>query len=142
MKLTTLRKIVYPLCAFVGLGAVIFGAIMMIFPVDTPLGLSALLPEMGNFPFQMFFQTLFWSGLALFLVNGVSNMIACWFFQRKNDVMAFRFALLAGFLLAIWGIYESLFLPNTLIIVYLFLGAIQSALSGGALGIMRLRAAR
>jgi zinc transporter ZupT len=142
MKLATLRKIVYPLCAFVGLGAVIFGSIMMIFPVNTPLGLSALLPEMRNFPFQMFFQTLFWSGLALFLVNGVSNMIACWFFKRKNNVMAFRFAFLAGILLIIWCTYESLFLPNALVIFYFTLGAAQTAFSGGALGIMRLKADR
>ena len=97
----------------------------MLFPVDTPLGLGALLPAMTNFPFQMFFQTLFWSGLALALCNGICNLTAAVLFIIKRDLLALKFALAAGFLLIIWDSYEMIFLPNPLAVLYGLVGVAQ-----------------
>jgi hypothetical protein len=41
------RKIVFWICCINGLSAVFFGGLMMLFPIDTPLGLGLLLPAMG-----------------------------------------------------------------------------------------------
>ena len=123
-----MTKLVYFLCAFHGICAVIFGGSMMLFPVDNPFGLGAILPEMGNFPFQMFFQTLFWSGLALLLCNGVCNLIAAGLFFKRQDATALIFALLGGILLIIWDTYELLFLPNPAAVLYLLFGVVQTVL--------------
>jgi len=121
-----MTRVVYFLCAFHGICAVIFGGLMMLFPVDTPLGLSALLPQMGNFPFQMFFQTLFWSGLALFLCNGLCNLIAAGLFFKKRDARALVFGFIGGLLLIIWDVYELIFLPNPAAVLYLLFGVVQA----------------
>jgi len=121
-----MTKLVYFLCVFHGLCAVIFGGSMMLFPVDNPFGLGAILPEMGNFPFQMLFQTLFWSGLALLLCNGVCNLIAAGFFFKKRDSLALTFALLGGILLIVWDTYELIFLPNPAAVLYLLFGVAQT----------------
>lgn len=123
---TRMTKVVYFLCAFHGLGALLFGGLMMLFPVDTPLGLGAVLPAMGNFPFQMFFKTLFWSGLALFLCNGVCNLIAAGLFLKKRDTKALLFGFIAGILLIVWDVYELIFLPNPMAVLYALFGVIQA----------------
>ena len=120
-----MMKIVYILCTFNGLCAVFFGGLMMLFPVDTPLGLGALLPAMGNFPFQVFFRTLFWPGFALILCNGVGNLIAAGLFFRKRDALALWFAYAAGILLILWDVYEMIFLPNPLAVFYGLIGVAQ-----------------
>ncbi|MCL1790605.1 MAG: hypothetical protein FWG40_04500 [Peptococcaceae bacterium] len=127
-------KIVYVMCAVNGLCALFFGGLMMVFPVDTPLGLGALLPAMTKFPFQMFFQTLFWSGLALALCNGVFNSIAAVFFMGKRDRTALKFAFVAGILLIIWDTYETIFLPNPLAVLYGLMGVVQVILCVFLLG--------
>jgi len=125
---TGMAKAVYFLCAFHGLGAALFGGLMMLFPVDAPFGLAALLPRMGGFPFQVFFKTLFWPGLALFLCNGVCNLTAAGLFLRKRDAKALLFGLIAGVLLIVWDVYELAFLPNPLAALYVLLGVVQAAM--------------
>lgn len=111
---------------------------MMVFPVDTPLGMGALLPAMNRFPFQeLFFQDLFWSGLALLLCNGVCNLIAVVFFIQKKHA-AFTMGLFAGILMVIWCIAELIYLPNFLAVFYLFLGIAQLALALKSKQITRL----
>jgi hypothetical protein len=102
---------------------------MMLFPVDTPLGLGALLPHMGNFPLQdLFFQTMFWSGLALLLWNGSMNLAAALAFLRKS-LLAPKLSLLAGGMMFAWCVFEYIFLPNPPAIFYAIVGIVQAALS-------------
>lgn len=98
---------------------------MMAFPVNTPFDLNELLPAMTNFPFQQFFQSLFFQGLALFLCNGITNTIAAILFLKKNDNLALKFALAAGIPLIAWDAYELLFLPNLVAVFYLLVGLVQ-----------------
>ena len=121
-------RIVFWICLINGVSAIVFGGLMMLFPVDTPLGLGLVLPAMGNFPFQMFFQTLFWSGLALFLWNGSMNLAAAAAFIRKAKVAA-KLSLIAGVMMVLWCAYESLFLPNPAAIFYAAVGIVQAVLS-------------
>lgn len=126
---STQEKILCALSFFIGLGALVFGPLMMIFPVNTPLGLSELLPAMKNFPFQeIFFQDLFWSGLALLLCNGVCNTISVVQFIRKKPSFIW-WTIAASFLLMLWCITEMIFLPNAMAVLYLILAIIQLVLS-------------
>lgn len=123
------EKVLFTLSLLIGLGAVIFGPLMMIFPVNTPLGLNELLPAMKNFPFQdIFFKDLFWSGLALLLCNGVCNTISVIQFIRKKSSFT-GWTLAASLLLILWCITELLFLPNVPAVFCLVLGIIQLILS-------------
>lgn len=54
---------------------------------------------------------------------------ASWFFVRKKDVWALRFALVAGILMFLWDIYELIFLPNPLVVAYGLIGAVQAGMS-------------
>jgi len=122
-------KVVFWICLINGVSALIFGGIMMLFPVNTPLGLNEMIPALGGFPFHdVFFQNLFWPGLALFLCNGVCNLIAAIAFLRKHP-SAVKWALAAGVLLNIWCIVELIYLPNGAAIFYWLVGVVQLILA-------------
>jgi len=121
------RRIVFWVCCVNGLCAVAFGAFMML--PDPPLGLDLILPMMGNFPFQkLFFQTLFWSGLALLLWNGSMNLAATFAFLRKSSI-APRLSLIAGVMMVAWCAFEGAFLPNPAAVFYGAVGLVQVVLS-------------
>jgi hypothetical protein len=128
-SLGLLEKIVFWICCVNGFCAVFFGGLMMLFPVDTPLGLGALLPAMGKFPFQeLFFQTMFWSGLALFGWNGGMNLLSTAGFLLKQS-WAIRTALIAGIMMIVWCVVESIYLFNFLAVFYGIVGLVQIVLS-------------
>ena len=102
---------------------------MMLFPVDTPFGMGAILPMMSKFPFQMLFQTLFWSGLALVLCNATANLIAAVLFKREQDNKAILAALIAGIMLVAWCVFEFIFLPNAAAVFYAVVGIAQTITS-------------
>lgn len=110
----------------VSLGAIVSGAIMMAFPVDTPFGFGELLPYMTRFPGQeLFFQSLFWSGFALCMIVGIPHALAA-VFCFKGRIMRFcMFSTIAGGLLVLWCVYEYIFLPNPLAILYWVIGLIE-----------------
>ena len=124
------------ICAINGVCAIIFGAVMMVFPADAPWGLSELVPSLQAMPLPSFMlDTLFWPGLALLLVNGVANAIASalFFVRRPVDRVALCWALLAGVLLVCWSVFELAFIPNALSVFYLIVGIAQIALAVKAL---------
>ena len=69
---------------------------------------------------------LFWPGLALALVNGVANLVAAVLFAR-SDGRARSWALLAGALLIVWCVFELVYLPNPVSVIYLVIGLVQTA---------------
>ena len=123
------QKIIFWICLINGVCAVFFGGLMILFPLDTPLGLGALLPAMDAFPFQeIFFQSLFWSGLALFFWNGSMNLAAVVAFMRKAAI-APKLSLVAGLMLIAWCVFESIYLFNAAAIFYGVVGLVQVVLS-------------
>lgn len=128
-KLRGKEKAVFLICLINGVCAVFFGGVMMLFPQNTPFGLDVLLTEMTTFPFNdIFFQNLFWSGLALLLCNGMCNLIASALFLTRH-AYALRWASVAAVLLMIWCIAELVFLPNPAAVFYWFIGLVQLYLS-------------
>lgn len=111
----TKKSILFLINFAVGTAAVIVGGMMMLIPEDTPILGDFLLPALSNFPFQnIFFQNLFWTGLALLLWNGLMNMAASVAFLRKspNDI---KRSLLAGIMMLIWCAFKFIFLPKDMV---------------------------
>ena len=122
-------RIVFWISTINGLCSVFFGGLMMLFPVNTPLGLGALLGAMGKFPFQdLFFQDLFWSGAALVLCNGSVSLFSAATYLKKADSFA-TLSLIAGCLLVAWCVLESIYLPNPAAVFYGCVGVFQIVLS-------------
>lgn len=62
---------------FIGLGAVGGAACMLIDPSGRSVGMDGMLPYFQVLPFaDMLFQNLLFSGFALLIVNGLSNLTA------------------------------------------------------------------
>ncbi len=114
---------------FNGICAPLCGIWMMLsalFPL--PLSWNDWMPLSIYDPFPLhdvFFLSHFWPGLALFLVNGVSNIVAL-VMRRKGEVPWHRACLVAGLLLMAWTITEMLIIPNGLSVFYLILGILQT----------------
>lgn len=68
---------------------------------------------------------LLWAGLALFLVNGLPNIIALVFRFRRNLSASYAWGIVAGILLILWTVFELTFIPNGLSAFYLVLGILQ-----------------
>lgn len=80
------------------------------------------------FPFHdVFFTSHFWPGLALFLVNGVSNIVALVKRSRYDMKGWARWCTIAGALLVVWTGIEMVLIPNGISIFYLVLGVLQLA---------------
>lgn len=73
-------------CLFIGIGAVAGSAAMLIAPDGSVLGMSGMLPYFQVLPFaDVLFQNFLFSGIALLIVNGISNLTAAaLLFQKKK----------------------------------------------------------
>lgn len=129
------RRIVQVICVFNGVCAVACGGFMMagaagILP--PALGeafafFNAMVPAIQQMPLPAFMTVdLFWPGLALLLVNGVANLVATVLFAR-HDRRARPWAFLAGALLIVWCVFELVYLPNPISMIYLVIGFVQTA---------------
>ncbi len=116
---------------FNGICAPVCGIWMMLSAlVALPLSWNDWMPLSiyAPFPFHdIFFTSHFWPGLALFLVNGVSNIVALVMrFRGKTDAWI-NCCAIAGGLLVIWTLVELLLIPNGISILYFVLGVLQLA---------------
>ena len=130
----TKQNILFLICLAVGAAAVIAGGLMMLIPVDTPILGGFLFPALSNFPFQdIFFQNLFWTGLALLLWNGLMNLAAAIAFLHKSP-NSLKLSLLAGIMMLIWCAFKFIFLPKepvwmSIVVACVATGAAQIVLS-------------
>ena len=114
---------------FNGICAPLCGIWMMLSAlVDLPLSWNDWMPLSiyDPFPFHdVFFTSHFWPGLALFLVNGISNIVAIVMRHRKDERAWLRWCTVAGILLVIWTVVELILIPNGLSVFYFVLGVLQ-----------------
>ena len=114
---------------FNGICAPVCGIWMMLSALfSLPLSWNDWMPLSIYDPFPLhdvFFTSHFWPGLALFLVNGVPNIVAL-VLRQNSDTAWHRACLVAGILLLCWTITEMLFIPNGLSLFYFVLGALQA----------------
>ena len=116
---------------FNGICAPLCGAWMMLSALfDLPLSWNDWMPLSIYDPFPLhdvFFTSHFWPGLALLLVNGVSNIVALVARRRGDEQAWLRWCTVAGALLVIWTVVELILIPNGISVFYFILGALQLA---------------
>lgn len=72
---------------FIGIGAVTGASAMLIDPSGKAFGMDAMLPFFQKLPFSdVLFRDFVFSGFALLIVNGLTNLTAAFFLLRKKKV--------------------------------------------------------
>lgn len=133
-RFETARKFLIFWCLFIGIGAVVGGVSMLIAPDGSILQMQSLLPFFQVLPFaEYLFQDYVFPGIALLVVNGLTNLVAAGFlFARKRvgTVLGGTF----GITLMLWICIQFVVFPsNILSISYFFFGLIQAATGFAAL---------
>ena len=103
---------------------------MLIDPSGVSVGMDALLPGLQKLPFAgVLFGNLIFPGVALIIVNGVTQLTAAVMMlaKHKNALVA---SLLCGVILMLWiTIQFFIFERNFMSISYFIFGAIELALA-------------
>ena len=112
---------------FIGLGAVAGALCMLLDPSGRAMGMDAMLPYFQVLPFaDILFQNFTFSGWALLIVNGLTNLTAALLLLRRNplgDILGGVF----GITLMLWiGIQFSIFPLNFMSTIYFLFGLIQA----------------
>lgn len=113
--------------AFIGLGAYWGAAMMFIDPTGQMWGMESILPLLQKLPLaEFFFQNFIWSGIALLLINGLTNTIAFILLLKKHTYAAIA-GIVCGGILTLWIITEYfIFGFNFLSNIYLMFGLLQA----------------
>lgn len=113
---------------FIGIGAVGGAVGMLTDPTGRAMGMDGMLPYFQKLPFSdVLFQNLTFSGIALLIVNGITNLIAAalLLLKRKSGVILGG---IFGVTLMLWiCIQFYMFPPNFMSTTYFIFGAIQAA---------------
>ena len=112
--------------AFIGLGAFAGGISMLIKPDGSILHMESMLPYFEVLPFSnVLFQNYIFPGIALIIVNGVSNAIAFTLILLKKR-LGYILGTVFGFTLMLWIIIQFvIFPPNILDTLYFIFGCLQ-----------------
>lgn len=126
-RATTARKWLIFWTLFVGIGAVVGAVNMIVDPSGRTLHMEGMLPYFQKLPFaHLVFQDFFFSGFALLIVNGLTNLTAAGLLLAKKPsgvVLGGVF----GVTLMLWiGIQFYLFPLNFLSTAYFFFGLAQA----------------
>ena len=113
---------------FIGVGAVAGAAGMLLDPSGRAMGMDAMLPYFQVLPFaDVLFQDLRFSGIALLIVNGLSNLTAAGLLlaNRKSGVVLGG---IFGVTLMLWICIQFYMFPlNFMSTAYFFFGLAQAA---------------
>lgn len=113
---------------FIGLGAVGGAACMLADPSGRSVGMSGMLPYFQVLPFaDVLFQDLFFSGIALLLVNGITNLTAAALLFRKKPAGVVLGGVF-GITLMLWILIQFYMFPlNFMSTLYFIFGFCQAA---------------
>lgn len=126
MRAKVFRIILLVLTGFVGIGAYVGGVAMLLKPDGSLLSMEGMLPYFQVLPFaDVLFQNYIFPGIALIIVNGISNTIAFILVLKKRRI-GFVLGTVFGFTLMLWIIIQFAIFPmNALDIIYFTLGCLQ-----------------
>lgn len=112
--------------AFIGVGAFVGGICMLIKPDGSLLKMESMLPYFQVLPFaDVLFQNYIFPGIALIIVNGISNVVAFLLILR-NKRIGYVLGTIFGFTLILWIIIQFVIFPlNVLDIAYFTFGVFQ-----------------
>lgn len=126
MRYNKTRKVLIFWCLFVGICA-IFGSIgMFIDPTGNLMKMNEMLPYFDTLPFSsVLFQNYIFPGIALLIVNGLSNLLAA-YLLIKNKKIGIILGTIFGFTLMLWITIQFVIFPtNILSILYFVIGLLQ-----------------
>ena len=111
---------------FIGIGAFVGGISMLIKPDGSILHMQTMLPYFQVLPFAEYvFQDYVFPGIALIIVNGISNVTAFVLILRKKRI-GYVLGTIFGFTLMLWiTIQFIIFPPNWLDNAYFTFGCLQ-----------------
>ena len=118
---------------FIGLGAVGGAACMLIDPSGRSVGMDGMLPYFQVLPYaDMLFQNLLFSGFALLIVNGLSNLTAAALLFARRKIGAVLGGIF-GVTLMLWICIQFYMFPlNFMSTAYFIFGLCQAAASYAA----------
>ena len=126
MRYKITRKFLVFWCLFVGIGA-LWGSInMFIDPTGKILQMDKMLPYFQVLPLSnILFQNYIFSGIALLIVNGISNLVAVYLLIR-NKKAGIILGTVFGLTLMLWTTIQFIIFPiNILSITFFVIGIIQ-----------------
>lgn len=115
---------------FIGIGAY-GGAFMMISePSGVTLGIVGMLPYFQKLPFAgLLFQDFSFAGVALLLVNGLTNTISVFLIFRRSKYAAIS-GLMCGIVLILWICVQFYIFPLNFMSTLFFIFGILQAVNG------------
>lgn len=112
---------------FIGIGAVAGALGMLLDPSGKALGMDAMLPYFQALPFaEIFFQDFVFSGWALLVVNGLTNLTAAALLIAKKHSGVILGGVFGVTLMAWIGIQFYIFPPNFMSTAYFIFGLLQA----------------
>lgn len=127
MRYKIARRILLFWCLFIGIGAVAGSIGMLVDISGGAIGMTALLPYFQVLPFaNVLFQNFLFPGIALLIVNGITNLVAAAFLLAKKKAGIIMGGIF-GVTLMCWIIIQFVIFPaNFLSIIYFIFGAAQA----------------
>lgn len=124
----TARRILLFWTLFIGVGAAAGAAGMLLDPSGKAMGMDAMLPYFQVLPFaDVLFRGLTFSGWALLIVNGLTNLTAASLLLAKRNA-GITLGGLFGVTLMLWiRIQFYMFPPNFMSTIYFMFGFAQAA---------------
>ena len=124
----TARRILVFWTLFIGIGAVGGAAMMLLDPSGKTMGMDGMLPYFQVLPFaEVVFQDLAFSGIALFIVNGLTNLAAAGLLLARKKA-GVTLGGIFGVTLMLWiCIQFYIFPPNFMSTIYFIFGFCQAA---------------
>lgn len=121
------RRILIFWTLFIGLGAVLGATMMFVDTSGKTMGMDAMLPYFQKLPFAEYvFQDYLFSGFALLIVNGITNLTAA-LLLFKNKKAGIYCGGIFGVTLMLWiCIQFYMFPPNFMSTIYFIFGFLQA----------------
>ena len=128
----TARKFLIFWTLFIGIGAVAGGLSMIIDPSGKTLHMDAMLPFFQKLPFaDVLFQDFLFSGFALLIVNGLTNVTAAVLLFRKKKLGVLLGGIF-GITLMLWISIQFYIFPLNFMSTVFFVFGICQAVTGYA----------
>ena len=126
-RFETARKWLLFWTLFIGIGAVAGGLSMIIDPSGKALHMDGMLPYFQKLPFaDVLFQDFLFSGFALLIVNGLTNLTAAVLLFRKKEIGVILGGIF-GVTLMLWICIQFYMFPlNFMSSIYFIFGLCQA----------------
>lgn len=113
-------------CFFIGIGALSGSLCMFLDPSGITFGMDGFLPAFTKLPFaSLLFSNLIFPGIALLIVNGITQFGAAFLLLRRHPAGA-KMGILCGALLMAWICIQFVIFPfNFLSTAYFIFGLLE-----------------